>query len=290
MNMRLPERMKAYEQCTKYEIPMGSRLIARIDGKAFHTYTKGLQRPFDAKFIEDMDATAIYLCSKISNVNFAYVQSDEISLYMKEKTYDAQPWFGNKIQKMASVAASMATAEFNKRRLLNAMKKPTMFQDGFERNLMMNFELETFKMAEFDARFFTVPSNEEVMNYFVWRQRDCIKNSIASCAQNKFSAKQLHKKNGNDMLQMLFDVGWDWNSMDLTLQRGRIIERKTYINDRPANLLELGENEEVLGFIYDEYQPGDSALYKCDKDTKIRNIWESSAAPVFSDLNSLQNI
>jgi tRNA(His) 5'-end guanylyltransferase len=116
----LGNRMKEnYENRTRISLPRRSYTVIRIDGKAFHTYTKGLNRPFDRRLIEDMNATAAYLCKNIMGAKLAYVQSDEISIVITDfEDISTQAWFDNNLQKMCSVAASMATSEFNRLRLM----------------------------------------------------------------------------------------------------------------------------------------------------------------------------
>lgn len=200
-----------YENRTRIKLPRRTYTIIRIDGKAFHSYTKGLQRPFDSGLIEDMDETAKYLCANIQGAKFAYVQSDEISIVLtdfEKLTTDA--WFDGNVQKMASVAASFATAKFNQLRR-------ERFEDqrgGF---------LKPPALAHFDARVFTIPTLTEVCNYFVWRQQDCVRNSISSTAQSMFSHKELNGKSTNQMQEMMFENGTNWNDFDGKLKRGRVI-------------------------------------------------------------------
>lgn len=208
----LGDRMKEfYENRTRYYLPRRTYSIIRIDGKAFHTYTKGLNRPFDLRFVEDMDKTAIYLCKKIQGAKFAYVQSDEISLLLTDfDNLTTNAWFEGEIRKICSISASLATAKFNQLRFLGE------FNDtgGIDSNI---------KIAAFDSRVFTIPHNIEVENYFIWRQQDATRNSIAAVAQSQYSHKELHKKNTSRMQEMIFKKGINWNDYNSKLKRGRII-------------------------------------------------------------------
>jgi tRNA(His) guanylyltransferase len=213
MKDELGDRMKKnYEDRTRICLPRRSHVIIRIDGKAFHTYTRGLNRPFDDGFMEDMDLTATYLCQHIQNAKFAYVQSDEISILLSD--YDnitTDAWFDNNIQKMASVSASMATKAFNKARM--------------ERQYLSPAELG-MKWGEFDSRVFQIPEWIEVENYFIWRQQDCVRNSISSVAQFFYSAKELHGKSTNDMQELLFqNKGINWDKYPPKYKRGRVIRK-----------------------------------------------------------------
>jgi tRNA(His) 5'-end guanylyltransferase len=207
--------MKAnYEDRTRFTLPRRSHTIIRIDGKAFHTYTRGLTRPFDDNFIEDMDMTAAYLCKNIQNAKFAYVQSDEISILLMD--YDkltTDAWFDNNIQKMASVSASMATRAFNETRLKRYSFSPSM---------------PMMKWAEFDSRVFQIPEWTEVENYFIWRQQDCVRNSISSVAQSLYSHKELNGRNTDEMQEMIFQKGINWNDYDPKYKRGRAIIKEEY--------------------------------------------------------------
>jgi len=200
----LGDRMKEfYENRTRNFLPRRTYTIIRVDGKAFHSYTRGLIRPFDEKLVNDMDETACYMCKNIQGAKFAFVQSDEISILLTDfegLTTDA--WFDGNIQKMASISASLATAKFN--------------------------ELRPNKIALFDSRVFTIPSDIEVENYFIWRQQDTTRNSISSVAQSMFSHRELENKNTDQMQEMCFQKGVNWNDFSAKLKRGRLIVKQDY--------------------------------------------------------------
>jgi tRNA(His) 5'-end guanylyltransferase len=205
-----------YEDRTRIKLPRRTYTIIRIDGKAFHTYTKGLERPFDQGLIEDMNATTAYLCKNIQGVKFGYVQSDEISLVLTDfDDLGTHAWFDNNLQKMVSVAASMATAEFNKLRLVRYMEDSMIFLEPED--------IGKFKMAEFDARAFQIPFIDEVKNYFIWRQQDAVRNSISSVAQSLYSTKELHGVKTDQMQELIFQKGINWNDYDFRMKRGAVI-------------------------------------------------------------------
>lgn len=214
------DRMKEnYENRARIYLPRRSNVILRVDGKSFHTYTKNLARPFDFAFISDMDNTARYLCRNIMGAKLAFVQSDEISVLITDyDTIDTQAWFDYNVQKMTSVAASMATGEFNRLGFIRIFD-----QEDYD-NLMVNIKTE--KVAEFDARVFCIPEFDEVCNYFLWRQLDATRNSIQSSARAYYSHKELIGKNTNQMQEMLFQKGVNWNDLQPALKRGRIVYRK----------------------------------------------------------------
>jgi len=201
------DRMKEfYENRTRTFLPRRTYTIIRVDGKAFHTYTRGLARPFDIDLVNDMDETACYMCKNIQGAKFAFVQSDEISILLTDfESLTSDAWFDGNIQKMASISASLATAKFN--------------------------ELRPGKIALFDSRVFIIPSDIEVENYFIWRQQDTVRNSISSVAQSMFSHRQLENKNTGQMQEMCFQGGVNWNDFADKLKRGRLIIKQGYEKD-----------------------------------------------------------
>ena len=200
----LGDRMKEfYENRTRTFLPRRTYTIVRIDGKAFHTYTRGLERPFDWGLVNDMDETAKYLCENIQGAKFAFVQSDEISILLTDfNELTTSAWFDGNVQKMVSISASLATAKFN--------------------------QLRPNKLAMFDSRVFTIPTAMEVENYMIWRQQDTVRNSISSVAQSLYSHRELNGKNTNQMQEMCFQKGVNWNDFDPKLKRGRLIVKENY--------------------------------------------------------------
>lgn len=223
MNDELGNRMKdQYENRTRYLIPRRTYTILRLDGKAFHTYTKGLNRPFDSSLIQDMNDAVIAMIGEIQGAVFAYTQSDEISVLLTDfEKESTNAWFDGNIQKIASVSASMITAEFNRLRI-------NRNRNNWNWNRESQFPGQE-TLAYFDCRVFTIPDRVEVMNYFRWRQQDCIRNSVIMVAQSNFSHKQLHGKSQRDMHDMLHSKGVNW-ATDYTdgEKNGRIILKETY--------------------------------------------------------------
>lgn len=230
MRDELGDRMKKnYENRTRILLPRRTYTIIRIDGKAFHTYTKGCEHPFDAGLIEDMNGTAEYLCKNIQGAKIGFVQSDEISVLMTDfDTLTTDAWFDGNIQKIVSVAASMATAKFNHLRL----------KRKFDTTIAsIGVIMDVWKLAEFDARTFTIPSKTEVMNYFIWRQQDTVRNSISSVAQSLYkNHKELHGKNMSQQQEMIFQKGINWNDYDPTLKRGRFVFKQEYLVEANVEL------------------------------------------------------
>ena len=116
VNDNLGTRMKEfYEQVPKFRLYRRTPVAIRIDGKAFHTFTRGFQKPFDEILIRSMQATMKYLCENIQGCVLGYTQSDEITLILIDyKNLNSDAWFDYEIQKICSIAASMATMAFNK--------------------------------------------------------------------------------------------------------------------------------------------------------------------------------
>ncbi len=230
MKDSLGDRMKEYENVTRFKFSRRSYTIIRIDGKAFHSYTKGLIKPFDDGLINDMDATAAYLCKNIMGAKFAFVQSDEISILLTDfEEINTQAWFDNNLQKMCSVSASMATRAFNETRLKHY--NASYFGVDVNSGLVKEYTHKPFKWGEFDSRVFQIPQKTEVMNYFLWRQKDTTRNSIQSVAQSLYSTKQkgpLHGKNSDQLQEMIFQKGINWNDYAPKYKRGRIILKEQY--------------------------------------------------------------
>lgn len=170
-----------------------------------------------------MDETAKYLCKNIQGAKFAFVQSDEISILMTDfDKINTCAWFDGNVQKIASISASMATSKFNQLRFLDYITKK--YNDNITTITELYLQnLSEIKLAEFDSRVFTIPSQIEVFNYFVWRQQDTVRNSISSVAQSLYSHKELEKVNTGKMQEMCFQKGVNWNDYDSGVKRGRFI-------------------------------------------------------------------
>lgn len=214
----LGDRMKKnYEGISRYFLTGRVPVVIRLDGKAFHSFTKGFNAPFDHVFRRAMKQTMKYLCENIQGCVFGYTQSDEITLVLTDyakTTTDA--WFGYNVQKMASVAASMATLAFNR----EFQSEVNLFLNTFaeniemcmsERTLYERYEKAVMRGALFDARVFSVPK-DEVCNCLIWRQQDAVRNSIESVGQAYFSSSELDQKSTRMIKEMLLSERQiDWN-------------------------------------------------------------------------------
>lgn len=221
----LGTRMKTfYEQIPKTKLMRRTPVIIRIDGKAFHTFTKGFKRPFDEILIKTMQETTKYLCEHIQGCVLGYTQSDEITLILVDyKHLDSSAWFDYEVQKMCSIAASMATMAFNKFFYGNAYQvRPdgVRLPDPEEAEYKATLYKAIDKGAMFDARVFNVPK-EEVTNLIYWRQLDATRNSIQMLGRANFSSKELHEKTCNMIQDMLMTQrGINWNDLHTYLKRG----------------------------------------------------------------------
>lgn len=245
----LGDRMKNnYENISRYYLTRRMPVIVRLDGKAFHTFTRGFKKPFDDILVKTMQDTMKYLCENIQGCVLGYTQSDEISLVLTdyaELTTDA--WFGNNLQKMCSVSASMATIAFNKAFTRNISKQSkrlyTEYLEEKDASYIETLEIAMNKGAMFDSRVFTIPK-EEVCNYMLWRQQDATRNSIQSVGQANFSQKELHGQSCNNIQDMLMtQKGINWNDYATTLKRGSCCIK---IDDGIAKYDEVGNISDYI--------------------------------------------
>jgi len=196
--------MKHYERSVGSQLTLRCPAVVRIDGRAFHTFTKPFKRPYDGVFRSLMVQTAQHLCRKISTARFAYGQSDEISILLIDYVrFETDQFFDGKVQKLASVIASEATNAFNQ-----ALYRIVEFPVPAIAELAQGLRTSLFQ-ATFDARVFSIPERDTA-NYFVWRQQDCVRNAILSLGQAHFSHKQLQGKSTAEVRDMLKDVSpWE---------------------------------------------------------------------------------
>ena len=244
----LGDRMKGYENCYRLYIPKKTFVVVRLDGVAFHTYTKGLVRPFDNDLMQDMDETTRFLCEKISGCKLGYVQSDEISLVLSDRdTLDTEPWFGNNLQKLCSVSAAMCTAKFNQLRIDRAINNISF--EPFASNhtaFALRSAVSTNKLAYFDARVFILPSETEVYNYLQWRSNDASRNSVSSVAQSLYSHKELHGKSNSDKQELIFKKGINWNDYTYRQKRGGTFTKTKFISIRNGDMETIRKSWEAV--------------------------------------------
>lgn len=222
-------RMKTfYEQIPKTKLMRRCPVAIRIDGKAFHTFTRGFHKPFDEVLIKYMQETMKYLCENIQGCVLGYTQSDEITLILVDyKKLTSSAWFDYEVQKICSIAASMATMAFNNifSKYVKEFDLELAYNDnGIDteenRKLWEIYKKAINKGAMFDARCFNIPK-EEVTNLVYWRQLDASRNSIQMVGQACFSHKELQNKSCNDIQDMLMiQKGINWNDLPTYQKRG----------------------------------------------------------------------
>lgn len=241
-------RMKGYEEASKGRLIRRMPVAIRIDGKAFHTFTRGMKKPFDDILIKSMQETMQYLCKNIQGCVLGYTQSDEITLILVDyKELNTSAWFDSEIQKMCSVSASMATMAFNRAFAKNVDEwgrstfpswddggtYDELDEDAVKLNNVYQKAIE--KGALFDSRCFNVP-REEVTNLVYWRQLDATRNSIQMVAQANFSHNELQGLSCN-LLQnkLLTEKDINWNNLPTTYKRGSCCVRNTYVVSKHGN-------------------------------------------------------
>ena len=247
----LGQRMKTYyEEVPKFRLYRRTPVAIRIDGKAFHTFTRGFKKPFDEILIKSMQQTMLYLCENIQGCVLGYTQSDEITLILQDyKTLTTSAWFDYEIQKICSISASMATMAFNKFFEQNIYDDNPLGSVNSENCELVNTYINAIKKgAMFDARCFNIPK-EEVVNCVYWRQIDATRNSIQMVGQANFSHNELHKKTCNMIQEMLHEQkGINWNDYPTYLKRGSAVKKDEsgqWIIDLDMPILK-GENRDYL--------------------------------------------
>lgn len=206
--MDLSDRMKQYEGTYRGYLKIENEhdvVVIRVDGRAFHTYTRGAKEPFDEMLQSSMNEVARELCENIQGAQLAYVQSDEVSVIVSAGN-GANIWFDGNIQKMCSISAAIASTRMT-------LESPRVFGK--------------MRVAQFDSRVFVLP-REEVINYLIWRQSDATRNSVQMLARSLFSHKQLLGKSCDVMKQMVREAGKPWENEAIGSTRGRCVVKQSF--------------------------------------------------------------
>lgn len=202
----------SYREQTNFKIKSSNYALVMLDGRTFSSYCKKFNRPYDDEFIRIMNETCIELLARCNNVCFGYVQSDEINLILRN-TSDREEdlWFKGRISKIISIMASIASSKFNE-----LIIKKEVIQEGKP--------IDSIKLIEFDCRVWNVPSINEAIDWIVYRQRDCIRNSKLALAQNYFSYNELVNKKSDEQIQMVLDkYNCNWYDYDDGAKYGRFV-------------------------------------------------------------------
>jgi tRNA(His) 5'-end guanylyltransferase len=220
----IDKRMKEhYEDRWRFMLPRRTYTIIRVDGRAFHTWTRGMERPYSKPLMAAMDATALTLCEEISGAQLGYVQSDEISILLTDfERIDTQAWFDANLQKLCSISASIATAAFN-----------DLWKDR--------------KPAQFDSRVFQIPDPVEVENYFISRQKDAVRNSVAMLAQSYCSPKELHGVSVEKMHDKIHEHDDNWANHPVRFKQGAAISKEmqpAYKKQTKVGLIDIPSHRE----------------------------------------------
>lgn len=202
MKDELGTRMKEYyEDALRITLPRRTYVVVRVDGRAFHFFTRELERPYSRRLAGALDHAALALCREMIGCRFAYGQSDEYSFLLTDfDSEDARLWFDGNVQKIVSVSASLFTAAFNQC-------------------------FESLRPASFDARVMTIPQRCEVEKYFIWRQLDASANSLNMLASAHYSHDELLRKSTAEKHEMLHAKGLNWAKEPADFKRGRVVRR-----------------------------------------------------------------
>lgn len=254
--------MKGYEAASRHVLPARMPMIIRVDGRAFHTYTRGLT-PFSGGFKMAMDAVALELCREITNCKLAFVQSDEISLLLVDyENLNTQPYFGGVIQKIVSVTAATAAVKMT----LESWR--LMAEKGISSS-------EVALPCTFDSRVF-VMSQDDVQNYFIWRQQDWTRNSIQMLARSQFSQKQCQGKSCEQLKDMLInEKKINWNDMATWAKRGRCYIKVPMMRTVPTGP-KAGESIRVMDWYLDESIP----IFTQNRDYINQLVYPMRMSPV----------
>lgn len=219
-------RMKSYETVeSKRRLMPLLPAIARIDGRGFSSFSKGMARPFDQRLSEGMIRTTEWLVEK-SNARLGYTQSDEISLVWYEPKHDVQIYFDGRIQKMVSSLASEATV-------------------FFYRYVAEHLPEYKDRLPKFDCRVFNVPNLIEATNCILARELDAFRNSVSMSAHHYFSHRELQRKKSPEMQEMLWQKGINFNDYPAFFKRGTYVRRRMVVRKFNAALDDLPEKHEA---------------------------------------------
>ena len=274
----LGDRIKGnYENRFRFFLPRRSYTIIRIDGKSFHTYTRGCDRPFDERLMRWMNETALALCAQMTGCRFAYVQSDEISILLTDfGSAQTEAWFDGCLSKILSISASIATAAFNQARLADLLQTAATGGHCEPADLAA---IVGAPFAQFDSRAFVIPDPVEVENYFIWRGQDATRNAVQMLAQAHFPPSKLHGEDINTLQEMLWsEKGINFNDLPAAQKRGRFVERITTLKDLEYTDRRTGEVRRAESVARSEWIVTDPPIFTQNRDFLRSRIPQIGAA------------
>lgn len=241
--MSLKDKCKFYQKRRDYRVDENAYIIVHIDGRSFSKMIKNkFEKPFDKNFINMMDKTAIYACENVQEVKLAYVQSDEITLLIKKPNFESDIFFGGRLCKMQSIIASIVTSKFNQ-----LLLKYNISKNSYSNTLedcdttLYNIKdvldyIDVQKLCQFDCKVWDVPTENDVITWFLFRNIDCVRNSKQQTAQSYLPHKLLLNKSADEQIQFLYErEGIDWNKFNENLKYGRLIIREQVEFSREEN-------------------------------------------------------
>ena len=265
MYLNLESRMKGLRALSDYKLSKDDYVIFMLDGRSFGKYCKQFTKPFSDIFINAMNETAKYLCENIEGCKFAYVQSDEISLFVYLDPNESSPWFSYRLCKLQSISASLATSKFNQLMAYERMKKCDTLDNAIS-------VIKNMPLVEFDAKVWNVPSKNDVFSWFLYRQLDCVKNSKQMVSQEYFSAKELNNLNTDEQIKLVKDeMGVDWNGFTDDKKFGRFLYKEEFKINK--NNISFTRNKWVVHNAFQLFSDsGKEEFFKLNLFDKINNV------------------
>ena len=281
-NQTLGEFVKEVEHSYRRVLSSDDYLLLRLDGRAFHSYTKHLTRPYDPYLSDAMGETLRLLCEQIAGVRVGYVQSDEISLLISaftnvevspdypEGIKQGELWMGGVEAKLLSLSASMATALFNdlREKQLTTLK---LLEVGGETE-KHNFHPS---LAQFDARLWQFPGHsggaELVRRYFLWRWKDCVKNSVTMLANTLYSPRELSGRNSDERREFILLRGENWDEVEDRFKYGQVCRRHELTGPITFTHKRTGELQTINATRHE---------WKLEAVPDFTQIWDRSSLPI----------
>lgn len=235
----LGDRMKKYEQQCPKQVPSEKPFIARLDGHSFSKFTKGFKQPFDPIFVDAMVATTDDLIKKF-NARTGYTHSDEITIIFnraltpEDENRNKVHMFNGRTTKLNTLLASYCSVRFNYH-LINLLNEQTFGEpDLYPKSLIDKVNAQE---AHFDSRIMVFPEDYEIANHMIWRScRDCIRNCISTYGRYYLGHKYIHKKTSTQIVEMLKQSGFDWDSVPIYLKHGVYAKNELYKKEEESGI------------------------------------------------------